>query len=353
MDNLLRQASNYHSFAVMRNITIVRTDRMGDLVQTIPMATAIKAAMPEARITFMVRSYTAPLLALTPDIDDLVLYDPNFSLLKKIQVFQQTEADVMFFPSPRPDLAVAARLAGVKKRVGTGYRWYSPLFTNPIYAHRKTAEHHEAEYNVQMLQEIGIEPAHTPLPHFQLRVTDLERANENLFTLFGNPVTKFVVLHISTSGSTVTWKPSQFALFAEWVARDLTLPILLTGIETDREMLLSIAEVIKSFGGDVKLFLGAPLTELAGVLSQAALVVSNSTGPGHLAAALGTRTIGLFPLARALSKERWGFRGVRVRNIAPEEAPKPTCPMCKECSCMDHITVARVIHAAKDLLENS
>src|SRR5581483_2968476 len=95
-----------------------------------------------------------------------------------------------------------------------------------------------------------------------------------------------------------------------------------------------------------------PLPELAALLKQASLVVSSSTGPGHLAAALGTPSIGLFPLRRVLSKERWGFRGPRATNLSPE--PLRSCPNCEHCTCMERLTVETVVrHIPADVAERS
>lgn len=334
-------------------ILIVRPDKLGDLIATLPMATAIKQAMPDAHVTFLVRGYTAPILKIAPDVDETIIYDPMAKPREKINLFKSIRTDTIFFPVSKLDLAFFAKLAYKPKRVGsvgTGYRLYSMLYTHRIYEHRSKAKRHEAEYNVRMLREIGIEAAQVPLPRLELRAEDLRRADENIVRLFGKQTQKYCVLHAGSGGSSFEWPMERYTEFAKWVAQRLSLPIVLTGLRSDRETLLSVSRVMERQGASVRLFLDRPLLELAGLLSRAELVLASSTGPGHLAAALGTPTLGLFPLIRPLSKARWGFRGDAVQNIEPATPPKPTCPDCKRCECMQAIDTLHVAGAAEDLL---
>jgi ADP-heptose:LPS heptosyltransferase len=223
------------------------------------------------------------------------------------------------------------------------------LYTHRVYEHRKKAKRHEAEYNVRMLSEIGIQ-AETPLPRLELRADDLRRTDENIVSLFGKQSQKYCVLHVGSGGSSFEWPIDRYAEFAKWVAQRLSLPIILTGLRSERETLLSVSQVMERQGATVRLFVDKPMLELAGLLSRAELVLASSTGPGHLAAALGTPTLGLFPLIRPLSKARWGFRGDAVSNIEPATPPKPTCPDCKQCECMQAIGTEQVSREAEKLL---
>lgn len=317
------------------------------------MATAIKRAMPDAHVMFMVREYTAPLLKIAPDVDETIILDPKTHYREKIKLFKSIRTDSVIFPVAKFDLAFYAKLAYMPKRVGTvgtGYRFYSMLYNHRVYEHRKKAKRHEAEYNVRMLSEIGIDSPDTPLPKLELRSEDLIRADENIVSLFGKQSQKYVVLHIASGGSSFEWPKDRYAAFGNWVAQRLGLPIVLTGLTTERETLLSVSQVMESQGATVTLFVDKPMLELAGLLSRAELVVASSTGPGHLAAALGAPTLGLFPLIRPLSRVRWGFRGDQVLNLEPAVPPKPTCPDCKRCECLQRIETRDVEAAAEKLL---
>ncbi|HBI28746.1 MAG TPA: ADP-heptose--LPS heptosyltransferase, partial [Deltaproteobacteria bacterium] len=60
----------------MKRILLIRTDRIGDTVLTLPAATALKAAFPEVQISFLARNYTEPLVRLYQDVDEVLVYEP-------------------------------------------------------------------------------------------------------------------------------------------------------------------------------------------------------------------------------------------------------------------------------------
>ncbi|MEO6939472.1 MAG: glycosyltransferase family 9 protein [Candidatus Kapaibacterium sp.] len=333
-----------------KRILIVRTDRIGDVVLTLPMVSAIKEQLPNAKVIFMASSYTEPLARLADGINEVVLYDPNWSLARRIRAFKDTHANFVFFPSPKPGLAIAAYLAGLTNRVGTGFRWYSVFFNHWIRDHRSTANYNEADYNIRMLPGIGLRTPPTRLPTLRISNELRDKAEQILASAFGERPERFAVLHIGTGGSSINWAAEQFVALSGELAQLYHLPILLTGTPPENEMLLRLSAEMKAIGANVQVVTGVALPELAAVLAKADLVVAGSTGPGHLAAALGAPTIGLFPRLRVLSKERWGFRGKRVLNLTASQAPKVSCPDCKTCICMEKMSVAEIVKAASELL---
>jgi ADP-heptose:LPS heptosyltransferase len=235
-----------------------------------------------------------------------------------------------FFPNARFSLALAAFLARVPKRIGTGYRWYSFLFTDKIYEHRKTAERNEAEYNLRMLKALGIETNVDGIASIELRKEERTVIQKWIDEKLGGG--SFAVLHIGSGGSAQAWPVNYFIEAGQSIAHR-GMKIVLTGTPEEEA---AIRTVSKSIGAAAIPFIGHSLPELAALLERAEIVITNSTGPGHLAATLGTPTIGLFPLPLAISKERWGFRGAKAVNLSPD--PLPECPNCAQCNCMERLT---------------
>ena len=324
-------------------ILIVRTDRLGDVVLTLPMARAIKKALPTAHVTFLAREYTRPIIERCPDVDEIRTINDKPSFWKILRQFRR--CDVAFFPSPRFQLALAAFLARVPKRVGTGYRWYSFLFTSKIYEHRKTAEHHEAEYNLRMLTTIGISSDMAELPTIQLQAPEIESVDQWMIQHLGFANAKFAMLHITSGGSTQPWAVRKFVEVGREIAEKYNMRVVLTGVDADANV-ISIA--LASIGTNRAIpFVGQTILELAALLDRASIVITIGTGPGHLAAALGAPTIGMFPLPLPISKERWGFRGTLVSNLSPK--PISGCPNCKDCTCMERIGSEDVMNAVETL----
>lgn len=323
-------------------ILIVRTDRLGDVILTLPMATAIKTALPSAKVSFLVREYTQPIAERAVDVDAVPCMSPEMNVLQLRRLIRSANAEVICLPSPRFELALAAWLARVPLRVGTGYRWYSFLFNRRIFEHRKTAEHHEAEYNLRTLSQLGVTADMNTIANIQLEGEEIANTAAWLRNEFGSDSAKYVVLHATSSGSAHEWPQSCFAQLAKELQSKIGLNVIFTGTEYDREKLTELA---KATGAH--LFVGKSLPELAALVRSATGLVSNSTGPGHLAASMGAPSVGLFSLPLPLSKERWGFRGKQTINIAPE--PLPSCPNCERCTCMERISVERVEEALLSL----
>jgi ADP-heptose:LPS heptosyltransferase len=320
----------------MKRILILRTDRLGDMILTLPMVSVIKKYLADARVIFGIREYTKPIVEACPDVDEIVTIDAELSASEIAKVLREVKADVIIVPSPKFKLVLASFLSRIPIRIGTGYRWYSFLFTHKVFEHRKTAEHNEAEYNIRMLEKLGIPIAAYPLPNLVIESEETAK--------------KYAVLHMFTGGSANEWSSEKFKESALNLANTHSLEIHLTGESKHREFLFTVVRELKLLGVSAHIHTELTLIELAKLLEGASLVVAGSTGPGHLAAALGTRTIGLFQLVTPLSKERWGFRGKRVLNIEPATKPKVECPACKECVCMDRITTEQVTQAAQHLL---
>jgi len=123
-----------------KKFLVIRTDRIGDVILTTPVASAIKRFIPDAQVTLLCRQETAIFGERNPDIDTVVTIDkegenkPFFELVKYLR---NDKYDCAIIVHPTFQLAVIAAAAGIPIRVGTGYRFYSFLFTHRRYEHRK------------------------------------------------------------------------------------------------------------------------------------------------------------------------------------------------------------------------
>jgi ADP-heptose:LPS heptosyltransferase len=117
-----------------------------------------------------------------------------------------------------------------------------------------------------------------------------------------------------------------------------------------------VDSVIEQSGTDALPFVGdLNLKQLAAFLREVDLFVSNSTGPLHIAAVVGTPVIGLYPPIRECSPARWGPLSSQRRVFVPNAADCPRCKgsACQGNDCMDLITPEMVFQAAKELLKDS
>jgi heptosyltransferase III len=338
------------------HVLIFRTDGIGDLILTLPVATALKRHDPGIRVTAVTQEYTAPLAHACTDVDDVVTIpsrDVRGSVADFTAELRALQADAAVFCYPRPRLAAAAAMAGIPLRAGTAFRLYAPVFNRRLRQHRRGGDLHERDYNLSLLALLGVPVDTPPLPHIEV---DEGTSLAALETLDWDRVfrrDRFAVLHPGSGGSARDWPPEMFgALAGRLVDKYSDLVILISGAEDEREL---VREVLLAARADrVQPLLPMPLAHFADALRRASLVVSNSTGPLHMAAAQGTATLGLYPFEPGLSPRRWGPLGERVRTLTPPQAPG--CANCVSGRCAAHdrmeaITVEAVFEAACGMLD--
>ncbi len=273
------------------HIAIFRTDRLGDMVLTLPMCVELRRRFPGVHITLYTRSYAAPLVGATHVVDTLVTVDTLPVPLD--QDLRSRAIDVIFFPRPTREEAWAALRARIPMRVGTGYRWYSWMFTTRIREHRSTAEYHEAEYNVRMIMHaFG-----GPQPEVVLANPRPEQAHDTLHT------PPRIVIHPGSGGSAHDWPVGRFAELAARCHSELGAEIHVTGLEAERAL---CNRVFTACPAAIDHCGNHDLSYLLDVLATADIAVANSTGVLHLAAACGLRVVGLYPASPAISQRRWG-----------------------------------------------
>ena len=161
---------------------------------------------------------------------------------------------------------------------------------------------------------------------------------------------RLVILHPGSGGSARDWKPKHFAQLAAELKKH-GFNVVITGGKAETVLVQSIAhdagEGVKSFASDLS------LKEFAAFIQTANLFVANSTGPLHIAAAVGTPVIGFYPPVQVMSPKRWGPLTDKKAIFVPDPVQ---CPRCKggEChgnECMEQITVRQVLDASLKLIE--
>ncbi len=339
---------------INQRFLVVRTDRIGDVVLSTPVLTAIKSSYPGAYVAMLVREYTREVVADHPDLDEVIIDDPNgchrgFGLWRLASQLKEHRFDVALVLHPTFRLAFLSWLAGIPVRAGSGYRAYSFLFNRKIYQHRKNSGRHELDLNLEMAAGIG---ATIDCVQFKFHIPNQAEAKvADLLEQNGISDSRpFVVIHPGSGGSALDWPAEKFGQLADAIQKTLEIPVVITGIKAEAEL---VSRVQAAAGSPVLRAQGiSTIKELAALLRRASLVVANSTGPLHIAVAVGTEVIGLYcPIAPCLP-ERWG------PYHRPNSVIMPPVQLCEKCkpdrcehgNCMELITVQQVFELAREKL---
>jgi len=327
-------------------VLFVRTDGIGDLILTLPAATALKQQRPDVRLSYLVSRYAAPVLEHHPDVDE-ILYDPGFENdIARRQLLRRGFDAIVFFKPYRGWFWSAYR-AGIRRRIGTGYRWYSLLLSDKVYEHRSRFDKHESEYNLNLLKPLGVSAQHPKPPRLYLTPFEISQANEILTDL----TRPRVIVHPGNIYARNWTSERYFDLTRE--LRTHGFSVILTGSEQEwKNFNRPERDAYLENSGALNLMGRLNLRQFIAVVSQCDLVVSGSTGPMHVAAALGVATVSLFDPRRGSSTVRWGPLGDRGVVFKPEV---PTCEKCiyEKCpywDCMDRIPVETVTQKVREIL---
>lgn len=338
----------------LKRILVVRTDRLGDVILTLPMFPLLRRCFPDAHLAVLIRRYTAELLEGNPYIDEVLRYDRDGGLVPFREMCATLRAqrfDAAIVVYPRLRLAWLMFRSGIPVRIGTGYRYYSPLFNRKVFEHRKDARRHEVEFNVRLLEEIGCTVPASWKPEFTIVIPDAVRASiEGLFASLGVASKDIVVLHPGSGGSAREWPLRNFGALAHRLA-DCGFAVLVTGTQAEEQ---KVRAVVSASGGTAMSVAGkCSLKQLAALLQRAKLFVANSTGPLHLAVAMGTPVVGLYPQHIAMSATRWGPYTDKKTVLVPDRPLD--CTVCienkTECECMASLDVDRVFRETIALMQ--
>ena len=323
-----------------KNILIVRTDRIGDVVLSLPLAELIKKHYPECKVSFLVRNYTKDILFNHPSIDNvLILNEKNNKILlgenaKHLKNFNFDSTIVVY---PTFWIAYLIFLSRIPQRIGTGYRWYSFLFNTKIYVHRKYAEKHELEFNIDLLKPFGInEQLNEQDVQFNIQInpTSEQKIKEMLKESGINSDDFIAILHPGSGGSSVNLPIEKFKKIIELISKNDKIKIFLTGSKEETKIceMLKMNENIKNLAGKLN------LSELIALTNMSNIFISNSTGPLHIAAALGKNTIGFYPRILACSAKRWGPYTNKKKIFEPSiNCENCTREQCSKLDCMNSI----------------
>lgn len=296
-----------------RRILVVRDDKIGDLVLALPLLAALKRA--GAFVGVLTSPYAKPLLAVDPRVDALLENDGSSDPLPRLRALR---FDTSLHLWARWPTAWLAWRAGIATRLGPSFRPFSLLFNQRLSLRRGQGLEHESEYNLRYAEALGI-ARRTDEPRLALAPKDEQLAKAWLAAhaaKLGPKRGPLIVLHPGSRGSAQNWAPTRYARLAEALRKRHKARLLISGGPGDEDAVASCGLGLS--GPAALMSKPLPLRAFAALLGQAKLFVSASTGPMHLAAAVGTPTLSLFPPLRAMSPLRWGPRGNRHAVLLPQ-----------------------------------
>lgn len=333
----------------LRRILVSRTDGLGDVIVTLPIAVALKQRAPQAEIAFLVTPYTAPIVRRIAEVDQVLEIS---DLRGGLGIMRKYKPDAIIFAKPEFKLAAESVIARIDVRIGTGYRFYSGLFTRWVYEHRRKGAKHEAQYGVNLLGPLLDGDLPVVMPELPVSSQGTDEAAAHLAR--AGVVGEYFVIHPGCKGSASAYPPERYGTVAAALLRENPdLSIVVTAGPGEEHL---ARQVVQGAGADRRLAVveNISLDGLSELLRGARGFLGSSSGPAHLAALVGAPVVGLYPGLPPLWPARWKPLGEHVTTLVPhpdEELCDVPCGKDHQPeNCVGRIAPERVIEACRRML---
>ncbi|MFL6254563.1 MAG: lipopolysaccharide heptosyltransferase II [Pyrinomonadaceae bacterium] len=344
----------------IERVVVRGTNWVGDAVMTVPALRELRRLFPRARLTLATRPWAEGIFAGADFIDDLLVNGNTSS--RPAAIFQEARAwrarrfdlAVLFPNSFAP--ALVAALARVPLRVGYATQGRSALLTHRIGVPAWRSERHEVFYYLHLVAELerllnGASTVETRAPDTRLCVTGarLREAQLILNESGARPGRPLVAICPgSTNSRAKRWPAERFAAVADMLKERVGADVVLLGAREELDISEEVARHMR-----VRPFVLTGQTDLAqtaAVLKASDLLITNDTGPAHVAAAVGCPVVVIFGPTNPLTTRPYSTSAEVVRR-PPDCAP---C-MLRDCPidhrCMTAITPVEVFERAAHALE--
>ena len=341
------------SWAEVRNLLCVRLDSIGDVLMTTPAIRACRETFG-CRVTLLTSHAGAAAARHVPEVDDILTFaapwmkvaqpQSDAVLMEELKVrrFDAAAIFTVYSQSPLP-AAYLCYLAGIPRRLAhcheNPYHLLTDWLPDPEPAVRVR---HEVQRQLDLVAAVGARTAHERLS-FAVPPWAKERVRRLMQPLHGPAV----VVHVGASAASRRYPPGQYAQAVDLLVARTGCNAIFTGDAGEEALVQSVREAMvqpsHSLVGRLE------LAELAALIAQADLLISNNTGPAHIAAAVDTPVVDLYALTNPqhtpwLVKSRVLYHDVPCRNCY-----RSVCPAGHH-DCLKRVPPERVAEAAQELL---
>lgn len=334
----------------IQKVLIRSTNWLGDAVLTTPAMGQLRKAFPRAELVVAANSAVAELLSPHPDCDRVMILDKKhrhngaFGLVQFSQELRKEQFDLAVLFQNAFEAALLAWLARIPRRMGYRTDGRGLLLNHGVSVGAAERRLHHSEYYVNMLRQAGIDAPVRP-PRLHCSEEEMNWAADRL------PGDRWLAINPGAAyGSAKRWLPERFVEVAERIGRELGAGIAIIGGPQDTAVAAQIASSMRTshlnFAGRTT------IRQLMALLARCRLLITNDSGPMHMAAALGTPLVALFGPTDHLTTSPVTDRCTILRHpVACAPCLKRHCPT--DHRCMTAIGVDEVLAAARGLwMEN-
>jgi lipopolysaccharide heptosyltransferase II len=349
----------------IRRVLAVRLDALGDVLMTTPALHAIKTSAPAAKLALLTSPGGAEAARLSPDVDDVIVYDapwmkataprassdPDLDFIARLRdaAYDAAVIFTVYSQNPLPS-ALLCFLAGIPRRLAHCRENPYQLLTHWVpECEPDVRVRHEARRQLDLVAAVGWRAADE-----RLRIAIPCAADERVAALLTaariETARPWLVVHPGASAPSRRYPPARFAAVIRSLARAHGWQIVLTGAQAEAPLVESITG--RADVPCVSLAGRLDLGELAALLARAPLLLSNNTGPVHVAAAVGTPVVDLYALTNPQHTPWLVPSRVLFEDVPCRCCYKSVCPAGHH-ACLLGVPPERVVAAVLELAQHA
>ena len=326
-------------------ILVIKLDHIGDVLLATPVFSNLRRAYPNAELHALTGAWSRVVLEKHPDVNNVVEYNsPAFcrtgqptSLRETFKLYRQLR---------RQKYGLIVELRSDWRTVWFAFLRFAPkrLSRAALQVANKLgfaqfSGTHETTRNLDVLRQAGI-PTSVETAIFSVTTEDKKWASDFLATYQIDRQHPLIAIHPGSPIALKRWMPERYAELADWLIAQKRAQILYVGVKDEIPIITEIQALMR--GESINIAGKTTLTQLASILPMCNVFIGNDSGPMHLAAAVGTQTVGLYGPG---DPTRFGPAGAKCQTIQR----KSDCPclgtVCRygKSGCMSEIQVTDVI----------
>lgn len=305
-----------------KSIAISRTDKIGDLILSIPSILMTRILYPDAYIILLVNSYNYQIVRYLDIVNEIIKIDEveEKEVIKRLQL-NQTDIFIALYTDST--IGRIAKKSGAKKRVAPLSKLHSYLAYNyGIKQSRSESIKNEAEYNLDLIMSLNkAEFKDRYMIDKKIIYSDINRKNIEEFLIKADIIGDFIIISPFTGGSCKNLSIDEYTQLINKISANLknSVKIVIAASQDNKQYLNSFDQ------RKVTIFINDnDILNLAALIDKSSLFIGGSTGTTHIAGNLRKRCVAIYPAKPTQSKTRWGLFGndQNTLYIVPDEIKK-------------------------------
>ncbi|HEY8099548.1 MAG TPA: glycosyltransferase family 9 protein [Burkholderiaceae bacterium] len=343
-----------------KNVLCVRLDYLGDVLMCTPAMRAVKQSASGRLVTLLSSKSGVAAFPFIPEIDGVIEYAapwmkssaPHSATMDMefIQSLQSHAFDAaIIFTSYSQSALPAAQmcyLAGIPIRLAHCRENPYQLLTNWI-AETEPQEivRHEVRRQLDLVESVGWKTAEEKLS-FSVRDSDVDWMRDRLHAMGIDLKQPWIMMHPGATAASRRYPAGHWTQVIQTLTGNCGYAVVLTGDASEAAMI----EEIRVASGSIAHSLAGELDlgKLGAAISLASIVISNNTGPAHMASAIGTPLVDLYALTNPQHTPWQVESRVLFHDVPCRFCYKSICPQ-EHHDCLSKVKPAQVVEAAQSL----